>query len=218
MGTDEAALDAVVAADVELMALRAEEADIQSRLNAVSLDDRPADDDALQPSTSAANDADNDRLAEIYERLAVSILRMHACKKMGLFPSILSASTLTGNECCPYSSHASSQLGFLLPCRRNAASVLRSACGAQCSNVQSTVQEMGADSAKSRASKILHGLGFTEAMQRRSTNEFSGGWRMRISLARALYIQPTVLLLDEPTNHLDLRAVLWLEVRAPHPL
>ena len=73
MGTDEAALDAVVAADVELMALRAEEADIQLRLNAVSLDERPADDDAPQPSTSAANDADNDRLAEIYERLAVSI-------------------------------------------------------------------------------------------------------------------------------------------------
>jgi ATP-binding cassette subfamily F protein 1 len=73
VGTDEAALDAVVAADVELMALRAEEADIQLRLNAVSLDDRPADDDAPQPSTSAANDADNDRLAEIYERLAVSI-------------------------------------------------------------------------------------------------------------------------------------------------
>ncbi len=74
------------------------------------------------------------------------------------------------------------------------------------------VQEIGADSAKSRASKILHGLGFTEVMQKRSTNNFSGGWRMRISLARALYIQPTVLLLDEPTNHLDLRAVLWLEV------
>ena len=74
-------------------------------------------------------------------------------------------------------------------------------------------QEIGADSAKSRASKILHGLGFTEVMQRRATKDFSGGWRMRISLARALYIQPTVLLLDEPTNHLDLRAVLWLEVR-----
>lgn len=51
--------------------------------------------------------------------------------------------------------------------------------------------------------------GFSEAMRKRSTNSFSGGWRMRISLARALYIQPTVLLLDEPTNHLDLRAG-WL--------
>ena len=80
------------------------------------------------------------------------------------------------------------------------------------SSVRPAVQEIGADSAKSRASKILHGLGFTEVMQRRATKDFSGGWRMRISLARALYIQPTVLLLDEPTNHLDLRAVLWLEV------
>ncbi|KXZ55387.1 hypothetical protein GPECTOR_3g513 [Gonium pectorale] len=71
--------------------------------------------------------------------------------------------------------------------------------------------QIGAASAESRASKILHGLGFTDLMQRRSTQSFSGGWRMRISLARALYIQPTFLLLDEPTNHLDLRAVLWLE-------
>lgn len=77
--------------------------------------------------------------------------------------------------------------------------------------VYERMQVINAASAEARASKILHGLGFTKVMQARQTNLFSGGWRMRISLARALYIQPTVLLLDEPTNHLDLRAVLWLE-------
>uniref|UniRef100_A0A1D1XTG0 ABC transporter F family member 4 n=1 Tax=Anthurium amnicola TaxID=1678845 RepID=A0A1D1XTG0_9ARAE len=73
------------------------------------------------------------------------------------------------------------------------------------------LQIMGSDAAEAQASKILAGLGFTKEMQGRPTRSFSGGWRMRISLARALFIQPTLLLLDEPTNHLDLRAVLWLE-------
>ena len=58
--------------------------------------------------------------------------------------------------------------------------------------------------------KILLGLGFTEEMQNKSSNTFSGGWKMRISLARSLYIQPDVLLMDEPTNHLDLEAIIWL--------
>jgi ATP-binding cassette, subfamily F, member 1 len=70
---------------------------------------------------------------------------------------------------------------------------------------------MGADSAESKARRILYGLGFTMEMQTKPTRMFSGGWRMRISLARALFIEPTLLLLDEPTNHLDLNAVLWLD-------
>lgn len=65
--------------------------------------------------------------------------------------------------------------------------------------------------AEVRASKILFGLGFTDDMQGRVTSSFSGGWRMRISLAQALFQGPTLLLLDEPTNHLDIEAVVWLE-------
>jgi len=54
-------------------------------------------------------------------------------------------------------------------------------------------------------------VGFDGEMQMRATKYFSGGWRMRISLARALFIEPTLLMLDEPTNHLDLNAVIWLD-------
>lgn len=83
--------------------------------------------------------------------------------------------------------------------------------GEKLAEVYEKLQLMGSDAAEAQASKILAGLGFTKDMQVRPTKSFSGGWRMRISLARALFVQPTLLLLDEPTNHLDLRAVLWLE-------
>ena len=73
------------------------------------------------------------------------------------------------------------------------------------------LEVIGAASAESKARKILFGLGFTVEMQSRPTKYFSGGWRMRISLARALFIEPTLLMLDEPTNHLDLNAVIWLD-------
>jgi len=77
--------------------------------------------------------------------------------------------------------------------------------------VYDELKAIGADSAEPRARRLLAGLGFSKSMMNRPTNSFSGGWRMRVSLARALFIEPTLLMLDEPTNHLDLNAVIWLD-------
>jgi ATP-binding cassette subfamily F protein 3 len=73
--------------------------------------------------------------------------------------------------------------------------------------------EIDADSAPARASEILAGLGFSQEDIQRPMSHFSGGWRMRVALAAALFAQPDMLLLDEPTNYLDLEGALWLEAR-----
>jgi ATP-binding cassette subfamily F protein 3 len=73
------------------------------------------------------------------------------------------------------------------------------------------LEELNGYDATARAGRLLHGLGFSPDTHERAVKEFSGGWRVRLNLARALMTPSDLLLLDEPTNHLDLDAVLWLE-------
>ncbi|KAH9504419.1 ATP-binding cassette sub- F member 3 [Bulinus truncatus] len=86
--------------------------------------------------------------------------------------------------------------------------------GALSSRLQEVYKELTAidsDKAPAKAAMILCGLNFSSSDQQRPTREFSGGWRMRLALARALFTKPDLLLLDEPTNMLDMKAIIWLE-------
>ena len=83
--------------------------------------------------------------------------------------------------------------------------------GARQATLHALLGDIHAYSAPSRAARLMHGLGFSAGQEREPVQSFSGGWRMRLNLARALMCRSDLLLLDEPTNHLDLDAVIWLQ-------
>ena len=88
-------------------------------------------------------------------------------------------------------------------------------------DIQIRLSDIGAHAAPARAAAILSGLGFSHEDQARPCSDFSGGWRMRVSLAAMLFLEPDLLLLDEPTNYLDIEGAIWLKShlkRYPHTL
>jgi len=85
------------------------------------------------------------------------------------------------------------------------------AYNARLTTISERLTTICSEEAKPKAIQILTGIGFAIDELDKKSKEFSGGWRMRIAIAKVIFAEPEILLLDEPTNHLDLNALIWLE-------
>ena len=164
--------------------------------------------------------------AHISDNQKVGLVGSNGCGKSTLFRALLGGlETETGSISLPERAKVASVaqeitdttvpvLDYVLSQDKERASLLSrldNASVAEQAEIHERLMAIGFASAPARASAILYGLGFSNADLSRPISEFSGGWRMRLSLAAALFQPSDILLLDEPTNHLDLETSIWLE-------
>lgn len=164
--------------------------------------------------------------AHISDGQKVGLVGANGCGKSTLFRVLLGQQeTETGDIYFPRGSRVATVaqeqndidihiLDFVLAADKERTELLarlQNASEFELAEIHERLNLIGAASAEGRASAILSGLGFDNADFHRPVREFSGGWRMRLALAAALFQPSDILLLDEPTNHLDLEASVWLE-------
>lgn len=164
--------------------------------------------------------------AHISDSQKVGLVGANGCGKSTLFRVLLGQQeTETGDVYFPRGSRVATVaqeqndidihiLDFVLAADKERTELLarlQNASEFELAEIHERLNLIGAASAEGRASAILNGLGFDNADFHRPVREFSGGWRMRLALAAALFQPSDILLLDEPTNHLDLEASVWLE-------
>ncbi len=164
--------------------------------------------------------------AHISDSQKVGLVGANGCGKSTLFRVLLGQQeTETGDIYFPRGSRVATVaqeqndidihiLDFVLAADKERTELLarlQNASEFELAEIHERLNLIGAASAEGRASAILNGLGFDNADFHRPVGEFSGGWRMRLALAAALFQPSDILLLDEPTNHLDLEASVWLE-------